>query len=320
MRQCSVVAGLHVLDAEYAELFKAEPFLRHSPSKIPSMTTMELWAVPTVGEWGKAMRKHQAKSRRSYSTSSHQVDHYPRSGDAILGDRFERYCELEAILASLNEVRGTVSWSNSLHQFETLLIQFYEKHLKSKAGSDIFCLETLWHSVFISLLADINRLELASGREGYETAQEHVGYAQTWAKSPEGRRCALHGVLILRRLENQSMGAEPAIHVPRVLYYAAMVWYCYTKFGENAILDDSGPNQTKEYPEMKSLGVYSQKLLFEAHGFKNSPPRTLESITLCALIDLLRRIGHWGVSRKLASILNFLVHGDVEGVVDLQAY
>lgn len=48
-------------------------------------------------------------------------------------------------------------------------------------------------------------------------------------------------------------------------------------------------------------------LLFEAHDYRTSRPQTSESSTLCGLVDLLHRIGHWRLSRKFAEQLSFLL-------------
>lgn len=87
---------------------------------------------------------------------------------------------------------------------------------------------------------------------------------------------------------------EPTIYVPRALYHAATVWYAHLEYGMD--VDPSSP----EYSRLK---VNSQALLFEAHGYRTSRPKTFESSTLCWLVDLLHRIG--GLSRKFAEQLSF---------------
>lgn len=102
-----------------------------------------------------------------------------------------------------------------------------------------------------------------------------------------------------------TLGVEPAIHVPRALYKAASVWYAYLEFGTDSHTSTSG-TPSIDFPELARLNVNSQTLLFKAHEYKLTKPKTQESSTLSGLVDLLHRIGHWGLSRKFAEQILFL--------------
>jgi hypothetical protein len=153
----------------------------------------------------------------------------------------------------------------------------------------------------------MNKLECAIGREGYEKAQDYLEYATTWASSLDGHRCAIHAALILRHLQRIPIGQEPGIHVPRLLYRSALVWYAYTRFGQD---DGSTTASTNElnFPELIGTGIDAGRVLFAANGFRKSPPTTSESSTLFHLMDLLARLGHWGISQKMTSLFSVLVH------------
>jgi hypothetical protein len=226
---------------------------------------------------------------------------------------FRIYCELEGIAASINQAKELGALSSTSSQLEHSLLQFHKSYLKQlvPAARDPFCLNILWHSAYISLFADLNRLEMAAGRDGFQSSQCHTAYAKAWSRSQEGRRCALHGMLILQSAENIRIGTEPAIHVPRALYCAAMVWYSYTEFGADNAEDTSIP--LDDCQEFEMMGIDSSTLLFEAHGFKASRPSKLESMTLVSLIDLLRRIGHAEISDRMATLMTSIVHGDPDG-------
>jgi hypothetical protein len=105
------------------------------------------------------------------------------------------------------------------------------------------------------------------------------------------------------------LGVEPAIHVPRALYRAATVWYAYTEFGRDpdTSFSEIPPSPDINFPELSFLKLNSEVLLFEANGYRTSKPKTSESSTLCGLVDLLHRIGHWGLSRIFAEQLSFLL-------------
>lgn len=310
-----LAVALYIHDSEYSALLKTEPLMRYPASKVPLICAKSLWEAPTAEAW-----------RRTLAHASKNADVTQRPPPSELTnlststlrnpkeqDPFNTYCELEGIAASIFEAKELQTWSNISSQLEVSLIEFYDNHLRDKmdGAGDALCLEILWHSVFISLHTDLNRLEICSGREGYEASREHSDYVRSWADSQNGQRCALHGVLILRKSRNIPLGSTPAIHLPRVLYCAAMVWYCYTEFGQNKTTEI--PGDTGKFSELEKLGINCQKLLFEAHGFNVSRPTKLESSTLYELVDLLRRQGYWAISRKLASLMSLLVYGDTEG-------
>jgi hypothetical protein len=151
--------------------------------------------------------------------------------------RLHAYLELEGIAASIIESSslglGSSSNSKSNHgmqeqpidQIVAILIRFYTLHLKPHTHArDPFSLLALWHSIFISVFTNIDSLELDIGKEGYHQAVSPpvTGYVRAWAASPNGQRSALHAALILGHLKQLSLATEPAIHVPRVLFRAAI--------------------------------------------------------------------------------------------------
>ncbi|KAJ5966384.1 hypothetical protein N7481_013098 [Penicillium waksmanii] len=298
-----VAAGLHILDTEISELVLTHPLMRHDKSLLPLTARHELWVAPNATQWRDIMIR---RAPPEVSSGNIQLDFDSTDG-------FHSYTELEGINARLMEQKfmSTASNQELVEQFEPQLIHFLDRHFRSKpeGNFDPFCLEVLWHSVFISLLVDISRLELAIGREGYEESLLHRDYVHTWSSSQEARRCALHGALILRKLQNMPLGVEPAIHVPRALYRAASVWYVYTEFGgdQDTSFPEISPRPDINFPEMSFLKLNSEVLLFEANGYRTTKPKTSESSTLCGLVDLLHRIGHWGLSRKFAEQLSILL-------------
>lgn len=228
---------------------------------------------------------------------------------------FTIYCELEGISALILESRELGTLSETAHDREMALLRFHDDYIDSALAmdTDTFCLGILWHLAYISLLTDLNQLEICTGRDGHGPSQRHMEYATTWAQSQDARRCAVHGALILRKAEKMWIGPEPAVHVPRALFCAALIWYSYVEFGQDN--SDSGPIGRIDAPELKKLGICGQKLLFEAQGFKHTRPTRLDCMTLCDLHDLLKRIGHSGISQKFASLIIYMVYGETdEGV------
>lgn len=303
-----VAVGLRIHDSESAELFMTEPFLRCSAAA-SAIASDELWTAPNSTAWLHALdeRRHQQLANSEYSP--------PLSIDQTEGDvtapaaypTFALYAFLEG---KTSQIMERVSLQESLQRISQeatpALITVYNNRFRQHSQSDDFSLKALWHSIFIILYCNMNKLECAIGREGYEKAQDHLEYATTWAASLDGHRCAIHAALILRHLQRIPIGQEPGIHVPRLVYRSALVWYAYTRFGR----DDSSASSTDglNFPELNGTGIDAARVLFAANGFKRSRPKTSESSTLFHLIDLLARLGHWGISQKMASLFSVLVH------------
>ena len=243
---------------------------------------------------------YKARSRPPDTTA----DQAPLQLSRLSSDGFHVYLELQALSTSAAEARNTNSPTRRQSCEDTLMV-FHESHVspKTEHTPDPYCLPVLWHSIFLSLYANINRLELVIGKEGFTESQNHVAYARSWASSPDGQRCALHAALILRELKQKKIGTEPPIHIPRIIFRAALIWFCYTRFGS----DTASSQQDVEFPELQNIGLGTQSLMFEANGFKASRPTTAESSTFCGLVDILRRAGHWGISQLFASLLDLLL-------------
>lgn len=90
-----------------------------------------------------------------------------------------------------------------------------------------FSLMPLWHYSFITLIADINVLEIAIGKEGSDVPSSVREYVTSWTSSPDSKRCLLHALLLQNHMVNTSMGSLMAIHTPRVLFAAAVCWAAY---------------------------------------------------------------------------------------------
>lgn len=200
--------------------------------------------------------------------------------------------------------------SNTLMQYWKCFIQS-----RSRLDEDKYCLSALWHSAFICLHADIYRLEQVIGREGAETATAQKSYAVSWASSQNGQRCALHAAMILREVTNMRVGVEPPIHFARVVFRAALAWFCYAEFRNSA--SDSRQHDLN-FPELEILGVDCRKLLFEANGYRNTQPPPAGSGVFRGLIDILHKLGREGIGKRYADILTLLVQEQQDSDNDVQ--
>lgn len=214
---------------------------------------------------------------------------------------------------------------------------------------DTLCLLVLWHTVFMSLVTDFNILERAVGRNSTEnsTLKADLEYATNWANSREAQRCILHAHALLYSIGSLRLDSEAAIHIPHCLFLAGIASYCYTRFRqplstfqahgrtETSSLSDSLLQCTMEFPEFTIQGEPIPQHLFglspascsvtgtpasdvTSNAFSSQgdstarlrPTPDVGASMMCTLIDMLQRIGHWGISRKYAATLSTLVHAD----------
>lgn len=286
--------------------------MRGFRNSLPLAAAEELWTAPSAAQWAACLSRSRQPANLTLQPT--EVEASNLYSGFLSSDSLVAYVKLADLNASINESHRSDALSPaSSDQFQDSLIKWYREYsgVVGLHHQDTLCLMVLWHSIFMSLCVDFARLGISCGKDGFLEAEDHLGYIRSWAASRAAKRCVLHGTLVLRWLRNSSLGSEFAIHVPRVLFQAALAWYSYTHFGE----DDSSqsPVDDLNYPELNLLGLNGTELLFEANGYKISRPSTLESATLYNLVDLLKRISHWGISSKFASILTLLVHGTPEG-------
>lgn len=306
-----IAGAIHIHDAEMSELFLTDTYLRHSASKMPAISKDDLWAAPSAQQWAKIMVSQLSTPNRDQNDTPPETPRISRSrlhgySNGISSNEFQGYIELEGIAASMTKGTSTSEEANSRHDLEEWLSSCHELIVDPHRGTglDTYRLRPMWHSIFISLYANIDSLELAIGREGSEEAQSAKVEVSRWATSSDGDRCALHAMCILKAMEQTRLGCEPPMHIPRIIFRAALVWFCYTTFGSD--LPDASP-PTLLFPELTRLRINCKQLLFEANGFSATRPRTAGSSTFCRLIDCLTRIGHWGISKRFASILGLLL-------------
>ncbi len=318
-----IVLGLYILDAELAGIFHHEPILRHNAKKLPVAASNDAFTASTASRWAAIVAEQPRPDLTSQNSLVNELTspsydsrgaiHVPQTSG-----RFAAYVILEGIGAAICEHKQQGgSDPDVLERFRDALNLWYVTHQRSETGheSDPLCLMVLWHLTFMSLFADFDLLERAIGRDGSEVARSNLVHVSDWASSIDAKRCVIHASLVQKQIETMRIGTEPAIHVPRALFLAAIAWYCYTRFGSDVGLAVSS-KEPLDFPEIKLLGINASLHLFEANGFKTGKPSAIESSTLCGLTDLLQRIGHWEIARRFAAILGSLIHGETdEGLI-----
>lgn len=215
-----------------------------------------------------------------------------------------------------------------------------------QSPSDVFrhMIMVLWHCTFMALVTNFNILERAAGREGLEdgTEEADVAYARQWANSQHAQRCMIHAHDLLFSLGAMRLDAEPAIHIPHCLFLAGIACHAYTKFRHSqretppdvSLQGQKAPDSrhTLDIPEFTLRGAPVPIHLFEtskapsqnlnvaqngrALGDNPQEPRhrrlgpDIGPGMMFTVIDLLQRIGHWGIARKYATTLAILAQTD----------
>jgi hypothetical protein len=297
-----LVLGLYIHDSEFATIYHHEPLLRHQPRKLPKCTSEELFSATTAAQWHAILRRTRPadESANGYTSAYGALSQGPTHPSEIY-----IYASLAGIIASIQETRACTQNFTDVTPFRDSLLEWYRDFHQSLQQYHLANLMILWHTGFLTLYAEIDILERAVGRNGDSSAAQVVETVREWAASPEARRSVLHAYLLISITDNLPVGLEPAIHVPKALFYASLVMCCYMKFGTSGeplvvAQEDMNLPEFQTPPPMKR---------YDADGANGRMNRisTIDSSSLCRAVDLLRRIGHWEIARRFYSVLNPLL-------------
>jgi hypothetical protein len=179
--------------------------------------------------------------------------------------RFSCYVIFHGIGAAVQESNATGQMNTAdRKKFQEALTCWYYAYEQSRLPqeSDPLCLAILFHEIFMSLLVDFNELERAIGRDGSSEGADALRYVGPWSSNIEAKRCVIHASLIHRQIGNMRVDSEPAIHIPRSMFLAAIAWYCYLQFDQT---DSSATQPSEEFldiPEAKIFNINPLQLLF----------------------------------------------------------
>ncbi|KAK6826789.1 hypothetical protein RU639_004513 [Aspergillus parasiticus] len=289
-----VEIALDIHDAELASLLHHDPLRKHRLSQYHRGISDALFAAPTASRWAELFQTTAAQSL-TFDISDDPLQ------ATVPCSKFSAYGVLDSINAHVIEARrsNTLDKHESRHLSNTLMRwwRIYTTHFSLDAEEDPFNLTVLWHLVFMGIYADIDLLEQASGREGANSASTSAPLVRSWATSQDASRCLVHALLMQRYLERMRVSSEPAIHVPRALFTAALAWFCFTHVGGGHTIDASA----FDAPEIKLVGGFTnphdlQRQLLGDATFSNVSH-------LHRLTDLLTRFGRWGISQAFSTAL-----------------
>ncbi|KIX06620.1 uncharacterized protein Z518_04596 [Rhinocladiella mackenziei CBS 650.93] len=353
MKRAAVV--LHIHDAEIAALFHHEPTFRHNASRLPVVAPAELFQAPTAAIWAMKYRAYQ-KSRQDQREP--QSDH-PRFGpvarvqvqnaragagvdeDSCRPSMLNSWAALSGIGATICECRHLdLLSSRRITELETDLVTWYistknccriQECRTLKQPELPFCLKPLWHYTCMTMAADLDLLELAVGREGTDIAASKLDQVRAWISSPESKRCLLHALCLQNLVTSTTVDSAVAIHTARILFSAALCWYCYMLYlpwctasfdsGASLLLDDTS-DYLMALPEIRLLrderSPWKQspnildKAISDLKRILGANPAKMKVSTLCVLESTLRRLGTSGISQKFADLIQAFVTGGTQ--------
>ncbi|KAK0262732.1 hypothetical protein LTR35_017660 [Friedmanniomyces endolithicus] len=304
-----IVLGLHIHDAELADMFHHEPFLRQSRQQLPQSADDDAFMASKPEEWLISLKRsgRSAIAPQSMTTpGTHAVNITHVSTKRL--SSFTAYARLECLSATITETRlaGSLDLQTQQSLVEDLLSLHQQIPSPSSAQNpDPLGINILWHLTFVSLLTDFDLLEQAVGRDGPQIAAQVRVKVTSWAASLEAKRSIFHVQLIRKKIEALPLGLEPAVHIPRAIFLIAICWHCAYRYNND---NDTISLTSLTFPEAAVLGVDPSTLLFEANGYKHGRPTPVEvNEVICRFADLLQRLGHWEIARKFASIIDALV-------------
>ena len=287
-----VTLALHIHDLEFSALLRHEPLIRHAPSRLPTCSSEAEFSAPTAAKWYELLHTVQSSTQ-------------PETPDAVIQQpAMAAYGTLASIQASLSESISRPLEEDQVLNLRNCLKLWYKSRPICTTGpdNDPFALMILWHDTFMSLYVDFDLLERVVGRDGTLPNDRDQAAVVDWANSPDGRHCVAHALLILKRLEALPMSIVPAIHVPRAVFCTGLVLYCYIKCSR-----PSSRQMGLDLPELQVFGTQSASTSASGLSPLYSVCHEFDPSTFNDIVNLLKRQGHWGISKSFASILDVLM-------------
>lgn len=298
--------GLYLVDAELSNMTHREPFQPFESYRFPSSASEPAFMARTAHEWKAKMRStvHLRDDGSAVSTGSKgplttcsELEKFPIDSSLTANVVLQAM----GIMVLSERVKTTLNES-ALPMVSKSLTSFYHKFLAGNHGLHYGQLQlpVLWHATQMTVLADLDLLEKAIGRDGRCLTQAEEAALDNWTSSEESRVCVKHALMIHRRMEHTRAGCEPALHVPRALFWAGLVVSCHIRAGtyDDADLAARSSSSHQDADGTSELG------LAELHA--TVIDGSLLKMTMFALADMLRTLGHWGLARRFADILTIL--------------
>ncbi|KAJ6110688.1 hypothetical protein N7486_002923 [Penicillium sp. IBT 16267x] len=312
-QRARVQVALHIHDAELATMLHHQPIRSHRFRQFPKLASDALFSAPTASKWAALYRQSLETPPGDsliYTQLPRSVDPLPITGISSL---FAAYGLLESINARLTDSKQSGGFDHHVcAEISSLLIAWWKAYYtpSQRHQGDTFCLPVLWHSIFISLYADLDLLEQSIGRDGQHHTLQAAAPVQEWSTSLNASRCLIHAALIAQYIEKMCISSEPAIHVPRALFSAALTYLVVARFTPKHVVRA----EAFASPEFKILDDDNAFLeaCFPDLQLRHSGGSVVADMDhLYRLVDLLQRGGRWGISQAFAGVISMALEGGV---------
>lgn len=290
-----LVSLLYLHDAELAQLFHHEPVLRHDTRRCPETAINSLFTAHTAEEWSQhALElKSMSQSNEIHSLSS-RFPSFTINGWSEMA----AYTIIEGIGASVSEYSIIDGLDDaSIADFTNDLITWYKIYSSNRdqTKTDGVYLMALWHNIFISMYANVELLETATGKHGPKAMTESHSKLAEWANSGFALRSAFHCLLMLKTLEKAFDPVESAFHLSRCLFQAAICWYCFQQGGETVNLPEV------QLEEISCVDAYDNSVMLDIYT------DALDAVgVFSTFVRVMKRTQPRGAQRRLSNILTKL--------------
>jgi hypothetical protein len=192
-----------------------------------------------------------------------------------------------------------------------------------------FCLRPLWHYTFMALHADMDLLEASVGRDGNTDLESKMDLVRAWISSRESKRCLLHALLLQNLVRSTTVDAAIPIHIPRILFSAALCWYSFTLYSpwctappgpEASLFRDQDSEYLMVLPEIQLLkrqhtttsAALLDQSMTDLKRILGANPAETKASTLCVLESTLRRLGTSGIAHRFADLIQTFITGTIQ--------
>lgn len=306
--------ALRIQDAELALLCHQAPLMRTCARDRTQAQTDKGFCVPDLQSTRVLQSLVRGELHTSVGINSTSADFDLNRNDGLNVSRptLGEYAGLADILIAVAERRCCSANDDHFHDLEEKLVEW---HKNSAAQLDLSCsgavhLELLWHSGWFAILCDIDKLEVALGRDGTVHARAAEPAAREWTRSPRAQRAFVHAVAVQQGLSGITVSEVPAIHVPRCAYHAGLIFCGLAKFAtSDTLISPSVRNELYQYTDiqiMLQIGQLSPLDWWLIDHKYNGSGKLDEQVR--TTVSFLRRAGPWGISQNLAHTLEAVLN------------
>lgn len=304
-----IAHGLYIIDAELSSILHREPLQRFESYNFSFTASEAAFMAPNAREWKLRLLSEMQHGDNAPTTLTSLRDTVPNcvSVDMVpVNSSFTANAILEGIGMQVRSERARASLDlPRLQEILKSLALFHQRFLSSRTSSHPGSLQLpiLWHTIHMMVFADFNFLETVVGREGRHTSQAEDEALREWTESEESRICTKHALMIQSQVESFKATSEPAMHVPRALFWAGIVLCCHIRSGSYEKAGFQTRKTALDIPVPAVGGSYELEL---SKLDKTAIDSSSLKMALFALTDMLRTLGHWKLSRRFADILTML--------------